>query len=65
MGNNVFWKRFEKTGRIEDYLEYACTCEADTEDELTGEVRISDVYAGDIVSGEARFPAWDERIELF
>lgn len=27
MGNNAFWKKFEKSGRIKDYLEYACTVE--------------------------------------
>lgn len=25
MKDNVFWKKFEKSGKISDYLEYACT----------------------------------------
>lgn len=27
MKNNSIWKKFEKSGSIKDYLEYACTSE--------------------------------------
>lgn len=41
--NNIFWKRFERTGRVEDYLEYACTTE-----ESMGMVCSDGVPGGDI-----------------
>lgn len=27
MGNNFYWNRFIHTGKIDDYLHYACTSE--------------------------------------
>ena len=33
MNDLELWKLFEKTGSINDYLNYACTCESDIEDE--------------------------------
>jgi len=29
MKRDSIWKRFEKSGSVLDYLEYACTCEED------------------------------------
>ena len=35
MGNDKRWKKFERSGRVKDYLEYACTSEnASSESEL-------------------------------
>ena len=33
MSDRELWKLFEKTGSINDYLNYACTCESEIEDE--------------------------------
>lgn len=33
MNDRELWKLFEKTGNINDYLNYACTCESELEDE--------------------------------
>ena len=33
MGKDMFWKRFEQSGSIKDYLEYACTSEDDMYDD--------------------------------
>lgn len=32
MNDLELWKLFEKTGSINDYLNYACTCESELED---------------------------------
>lgn len=37
MSDIELWKMFEKTGSINDYLNYACTCESDFEDESLSE----------------------------
>ncbi len=58
MKNDIFWKRFEKSGKVEDYLEYACT----TEDSF------DDVVIGDVV-GEDRqtviLPGYDDSIQIY
>ena len=33
MSDIELWKMFEKTGSINDYLNYACTCESNGEDD--------------------------------
>nr|WP_297936366.1 hypothetical protein [uncultured Lachnoclostridium sp.] len=33
MSDRELWKLFEKTGSINDYLNYACTCESEIENE--------------------------------
>ena len=38
MKNDIFWKRFEKSGKVEDYLEYACTTEDSFDDVVIGDV---------------------------
>ena len=57
MGNDAFWKRFERTGKITDYLEYACT----TEESFEG------VVIGDIVEDKPSviLPGYDERIQIY
>lgn len=37
MSDKELWKLFEKTGSINDYLNYACTCESDYEEENSHE----------------------------
>ena len=78
MGNDKFWKRFEKSGRVEDYLEYACTSESSMSDsELDyvldstftsddrGDITISDVYADEADAIDIIEPGWDEKIEIY
>lgn len=59
MKNNSIWKKFEKSGSIKDYLEYACT----SEDAVTGE------YAENIIDEELNDLEKDcddyDRIRLF
>ena len=78
MGNDKKWKKFEGTGRIEDYLEYACTSEdASSESELDyvmdstigsddiSDITVSDAYIDDNIN-EGRYEAgWDDKIELY
>lgn len=33
MSDIELWKLFEKTGSINDYLNYACTCESECEED--------------------------------
>ncbi|SET48947.1 hypothetical protein [[Clostridium] polysaccharolyticum] len=33
MSDRELWKLFEKTGSINDYLNYACTCESNLDGE--------------------------------
>ena len=38
MKNESFWKKFEKSGSVKDYLEYACTsCDDDYDMAVTEE----------------------------
>lgn len=37
MSDNELWKLFEKTGSINDYLNYACTCESEYEEDYNHE----------------------------
>lgn len=48
---NKFWKRFEKTGRVEDYLEYACTMEEPFNDAYDDE---DNLYEEDMTIHDAR-----------
>ena len=57
IGNDVFWKRFEKSGKIEDYLEYACTTEESLSGAIIGDVEVSD--------NKIMEPGWDERIQIY
>ena len=34
MSDRKLWKLFEKTGSVNDYLNYACTCERETEEQV-------------------------------
>lgn len=47
--NNLFWKRFEKTGKVEDYLEYACTTE-----ESMIDVCVDGVFEGEVMLHDTR-----------
>lgn len=78
MGNDKRWKKFERSGRVKDYLEYACTSEnASSESELDyvidstigsegiKDITVSDAYIDDDVN-EGRYEAgWDDKIELY
>lgn len=57
LGNQVFWKRFEESGSVKDYLEYACT----TEDSMSG------VVVGDVIEDNCGSVAcdWDEHTQLY
>lgn len=57
MKNDVFWKRFEKSGKVEDYLEYACTTEDSLEDAVIGEVIYDEP---DVI-----LPGYDETIQIY
>lgn len=37
MSDKELWKLFEKTGSINDYLNYACTCESEYEEDYNHE----------------------------
>ena len=71
------WKRFERSGSVRDYLEYACTSEHPmTESDLDYvfdstigrddryEVSIADMYSDDYPDDDYR-SAWDDRIEIY
>lgn len=57
MRNDIFWKRFEKSGKVEDYLEYACTTEDSLEDAVIGDV-IED-------KPEIILPGYDDSIQIY
>lgn len=73
------WKRFEKSGSVKDYLEYACTSEHPmTESELDyvfdstighddrHDISIADMYSADDMSADDDYRSgWDERIEIY
>ena len=71
------WKRFEKSGSVQDYLEYACTSEYPmTESDLDYvfdatigrddryDISIDDIYSDYDENDEYR-SGWDERIEIY
>ena len=57
MKKDAFWKKFESTGRISDYLEYACTLEEDTDN----------LVIGDPIPEQQNIilPGYDERYRIY